>query len=647
MLSPLFAFPIFIAQLRLVILAASISIAWTVASLDAQPSDARFIDHGVAAPVSSHRGAVATIDGDGRDVLVLWLMDHRGGYAILVIDAETGRSEQIPLPFPLISDAPYASLLSSSNKFYSVFGNHFVEFDVAKRTFTFSHLATPNFAMGMTEDDAGVIWAVVYPQSAVVSFDPKTREFHDYGNVYPQNWSQYQRHIAADDTGWIYFGLGMTASQIVAFNPKTGKATPLLEESERKKGTAYVYRDIDGKVYAQALGAPGEPWYELYKGARRSIGPEHASHPKPIVTGNQGLFANRFTDGKRVTTCDLIERQLVIEDQMGNSTTVPFAYTSEGAGVMGVAAAPDGTIGGGTMFPFRSFFFDPRTNTWTRRQAWYQWNTLAVQAGHLLVGGYPGGFLLEWDPRRPWVKTEKNRPDTNPTYLTDCTPVLHRPARLLAHPDGHTVVMGGGPDYGYTGGGLLLWDREKHTRELMTDKQIIPDQSTLSLVALPDGKILGGTTVQPGSGGEKKAAEAELYILDLVSKKIIWHCAVLPGVQQYVDLRIAPSGLVYGVADRKTFFVFDPVKKTLVSQRDTVAEFGPSAAEQGPRVFVTAPNGTVYALFKKGVVHINLETFELKLVAETPVGIEAGGDFLEGRVYFANGSHVYSVRVEH
>ena len=59
-----------------------------------------FLHHGVATPVSNHRGTVATVDGEGRNVVLVWLFDHRGGYAILVIDAETGESQEIPVPFP-------------------------------------------------------------------------------------------------------------------------------------------------------------------------------------------------------------------------------------------------------------------------------------------------------------------------------------------------------------------------------------------------------------------------------------------------------------------------------------------------------------------------------------------------------------------
>src|SRR5512136_323339 len=173
-----------------------------------------FLHHGVATPVSNHRGIVATVDGRGRDIVLVWLFDRRGGYALLLIDAETGKSEEYPMPFPPGGDCPYASILSSGNKFYTHFNSYFVEFDPVKRAFTFSQETKPQMAMGMTEDDHGVIWSVSYPNSGVVLFNSKTREFKDYGYVYAQNWLQYQRYVAADDSGWIYFGLGNTASQI-------------------------------------------------------------------------------------------------------------------------------------------------------------------------------------------------------------------------------------------------------------------------------------------------------------------------------------------------------------------------------------------------------------------------------------------------
>ena len=604
-----------------------------------------FLHHGVATPVSNHRGTVATVDGEGKNVVLVWLFDHRGGYALLMIDAETGTSEEYPMPFPPGGDCPFASILSSGNKFYTHFNSHFVEFDPEKRAFTFYEKTAPQMAMGMTEDDNGIIWSVTYPQSGVVSFNPKTRDFKDYGHVYEQNWRQYQRYVAADDAGWLYFGIGSTAGQIIAFNPQTEQAKPIIPENERVKGSGYVYRDMNGKVYGHATGG-SDDWYEFYKGEGKKIGKHERIEPKPIITSSQGLFHNQFPDGKILNTCDLVNRILVVENpQTGKTTELNFDYTSEGAHIMGLALAPDGTICGGTAFPMRFFSYNPKTDEWVNRASYGQWNTVARQGNRFFVGGYGGGFLLEWDPSREWVPTEKGNDISNPLFLTECSPTINRPHQLLAHPDGKTVVLAGTPGYGYTGGGLLFWHRESGTHTLIEHTDIIPEHSTMSLVALADGKLLGGTTTSPSTGGEQKATEAELYIMDISTKKLEWHEVVFPGVQSYTDMCLGPNGLVYGVADRGSFLVFDPDTSEIVHQQDTATEFGSTNSQQGPRVFVLSPDNTIYMLFVKGIARVNPKTFEITMLAESPVPIGPGGDIYNKRIYFGSGSHVYSYKV--
>ncbi len=341
------------------ICAALIALATQTALAETEDLANGYRDHGVATPVSNHRGIVATVDGEGRDVVLVWLFDHTGGYALLMIDAETGEAEQFPIPFPPGGDCPYASILSSRNKFYTHFNSHFCEFDPVKREFTFVHETARQMAMGMTEDDNGVIWSVTYPSSGVVSYDPGTGEFTDYGHVYAQNWAQYQRYVATDDTGWLYFGIGSTASQIIAFNPETGEANPMIPEDERVKGAGYVYRDMDGKVYGHARGGD-DAWYEFYRGEKRKLDEHKELNPKPIITSHQGLFYRDFPDGKRLASCDLVERVMTVEDPAtGERKTLEFDYTSEGAHLMGVAVAPDNTICGGTAFPMRFFSYDP------------------------------------------------------------------------------------------------------------------------------------------------------------------------------------------------------------------------------------------------------------------------------------------------
>ncbi|MBN2308187.1 MAG: hypothetical protein JXR94_04405 [Candidatus Hydrogenedentes bacterium] len=641
---------------RLAVLAVVLAVAFAARTASAATEDLGngFRDHGIATAVSNHRGTVATVDGDGRNVVLVWLFDRTGGYALLMIDAATGKSEQHPTPWNHSGDCPYSSILSSGNKYYTQFNNHFCEFDPVKRAFTFVHETAPQMAMGMTEDDTGVIWAVSYPQSGVVSFNPETRDFKDYGHVYKQNWAQYQRYVAADDAGWIYFGIGSAASQIIAFDPATGAATPIVPENERGKHSGYVVRDLNGKVY----GRNASQWYELYKGQATKID-EPKVDAKPIITSSQGLFHREFPDGKRLVSWDLGTRTLSVEDPAtGQVTECAFDYTSTGAHIMGVAAAPDNTICGGTAFPMRFFSYNPETDEWANRPAYCQCNTVARQGDRFYVGGYTHGHLLEWDPAREWVDTVKDNPDCNPLFLIDCGVIINRPHELLAHGDRKTLIMGGTPGYGHTGGGLLFWDCGTRTATLLEQTDLLPDHSTMSLAALLDGKvgqapdrtIVGGTTTAPGSGGEKKATVAELYIIDKETKQLEWHAPLLPGVREYTDLCTVPARperLVYGFADRRRFFVFDAETREIVHEEDTEPTFGLTCYQQGPRVFVKGPHPfpEVYILFGKGIARVDQKTHAIEMLAESPVSIDLGGDFLNGRIYFGSGSHVYSYQL--
>lgn len=135
------------------------------------------------------------------------------------------------------------------------------------------------------------------------------------------------------------------------------------------------------------------------------------------------------------------------------------------------------------------------------------------------------------------------------SYSPDSESWINRPRTLFAHPDGKTVILASTPDYGRTGGGLLFWDRETGSRELLEHTDILPDHSTMSLVALTDGNLLGGSSTNPGTGGEQRAKEAELFMMDLKTRRGLWREAVFPRAQSYTDLCPGPDGVIYGVVD--------------------------------------------------------------------------------------------------
>ncbi len=120
---------------------------------------------------------------------------------------------------------------------------------------------------------------------------------------------------------------------------------------------------------------------------------------------------------------------------------------------------------------------------------------------------------------------------------------------------------------------------------------------------------------------------------------------MFPGVQGYTDLCLGPDKLVWGFADRTIFFVFDPASRKVVHQQSIAAEFAGTVSHQGPRVFVHGPNQEVYALFTRAIARIEPENWSIKLLAKSPVPLGAGGDYLDGRIWFASGSHLYSYRL--
>lgn len=611
-----------------------------------------FVDHGPLSRVAESRGMVCTEDGEGNPVVLVWLFDHRYAYALGVIDAETGEIEEIPRPID--HDCPFASILSSTGRYYSYFGGHFMQFDPKKREFTGVEPGPDRAAMGMTEDPQGVIWAAVYPDCHVLSYNPETGQARNYGPVYEHPSTMYPRYVAADDSGWVYLGVGLAAGQIIMLNAETGEHEPVIPRDEVVgRGRVRVYPDVNGKVYGYAPDPDGEgnQWYELYEGQTTKLEEEPDLERREIITGSQGLKHRQLPNGERVKNLDLVHGRLIVEDPETDETReMEFQLNAEGGAGMGLIATPDGQLVGGTYIPHRSFSYDPAEDEWTRRDCYGQWNTLTVTDNAVYIGCYTEGVLLEWELDDEWVNTTRDNPDSNPQYLqqTRAHPDIGRPYSVVASPDGRTIILAGFPGYGSTGGGLVFFDRETREAEILTHEDLVEWHSTLSLLPLPGGKLLGGTTPLASNGGVQKAeGPSELYILDMDSKQVEWHQAPIEGIERYDDLIMGPDGLVFGTADRGLFFVFDPVKRKIVHQEDLRERFGSTVYQQGPQIFVPTPDGRIYMLFGKGIVQLDPETYETTMVAEAPGNLGNGGAYVDGRLYFggSHGAHLWSWEV--
>ena len=598
-----------------------------------QAQAAGFVDHGIPTPVAQTRGVVSTVDQSGQDVILTWLQDWRGGYAILMVNAETGASQQFDVPFKPDGDEPSAIYLSSKNRLYTLFNSQFVEFDVASKRFTFHGKVNGKTAMSLTEDKDGRIWAATYPNNQLVSFNPQNSSLQNHGQLAKESWTQYPRSIAVDAHGWVYVGSGLAASQIYAYNIQSHATQALLSSSQRVSGTAVVTQSQSNVVYARN----GRQQFMLTNGKASGLSAGAQVAESNLKGGAQNLVDREFPSGRRLVSVDMHDRTLVTRDASGQQKTVKFNYTTQGAALTFVCATGDNKVCGGTRFPMHTFYYSAGDNKFDSKQLPRQPNVMAALGSRLYVAAYPDGKLFQ----------ENENGKNEFSEVLNAYPSINRPHAMLIMGGGSQIALAGTPEYGTTGGGMMFWNRSSGQKSRIDHWHLVPNHSVQAMVELSNGMLLGGTTVAPGTGGVTKATDSsELFLMDANTHEVRWRGAPVPGAKTITDLMVGADGLVYGLADSVDLFVFNPNNRQVVSVNRFSKDLGPSVYAQGTRAFVKGADGSIYVLLYNGIGKVDTKAHTVSRVVSSPVRITVGGAAANGRIYFGSNNHLYSWKAQ-
>ena len=598
-----------------------------------QAQAAGFVDHGIPTPVAQTRGVVSTVDQSGQDVVLTWLQDWRGGYAILMVNAETGASQQFDVPFKPDGDEPSAIYLSSKNRLYTLFNSQFVEFDVASQRFTFHGKVDGKTAMSLTEDKDGRIWAGTYPNNQLVSFNPQNSSLQNHGQLAKESWAQYPRSIAADAHGWVYVGSGLAASQIYAYNIQSHATQALLPSTQRVSGAAVVGQSESNVVYARN----GQQQFMLANGKASGLSARDQVAASNLKTGAQNMVDRDFPSGRHLVSVDMHDRTLVTRDASGQQKSVKFNYTTQGAALTFVCATGDNKVCGGTRFPMHTFYYSAGDNKFDSKQLPRQPNVMAALGSRLYVAAYPDGKLFQES------ENGKNEFDE----VLNSYPTINRPHAMVIMGGGSQIALAGTPEYGMTGGGMMFWNRSSGQKTTVDHWHLVPNHSVQAMIELSNGMLLGGTTVAPGTGGVTKAGNSgELFLMDANSHEVRWHGAPVPGAKTITDLTVGADGLVYGLADSVDLFVFNPNNRQVVSVNRFSRELGPSVFAQGTRAFVKGADGSIYVLLYNGIGKVDTKAHTVTRVVSSPVRITVGGAAANGRIYFGSNNHLYSWKAQ-
>lgn len=603
--------------------------------LAAQPG---FKDHGIAAPATESRGMALIQDAAGHNLAIILTNDLSPRGFLLVVDLDQGKTEQIYYPEGVPNSPPFASLVSRNGRFYTGAGPTLLEFDPSTRQFLFHGVPNPQAGCFVGEAFADgpdhFIYVGTYPDCRVYSFNTQSKEIQEIGQLDPQE--KYLNYLAVDSAGWIYGGIGTARWNIVAIHPQTKERRQLLDEAERKTGTAYVYSGVDGKAYGRA----GDLCFRLFEGKAERIKPEEMAARVPGPFG-WGVASGTLPD-KRVVKLNLPEKYITISQPDTQETKkIVLSFESGGAMLTSLIAGPDGKIYGSSAHPMHFFVYDPQADKLTdlgpvRRVGGGNFCAMAVQGPYIAAASYSLGIFHLFDTRKPFNGGFGEEP--NPRELAEWPKEICRPRACLAHPNGEEIMMAGYAGYGLCGGGLGIYNLRTQQATLLTHEQLIPNQSTIALAALPDGRIVGSTSIEAPGGGHPLAKEAVVYILDWATKKVVFQQAPYPGEANLPSLIVGPDGLVYGVSGRSKLYVLNPSRPEIVRTDVDLSAYG-NIVRPG---MILGPDKNIYAAFSRAIVRIQPGSCTHEKIAEAPMGISAGPAFFNGRLYFASGARLWS-----
>lgn len=606
-----------------------------------------FVNHGVAVPVSESRGILAVRDSKGAPWIVALPRDREGAgvrVSFLVIDPLTGATQQYW--YPSASGAATAKssgdvfqvMRASNGRIYCTIGSRFVEFNLDTRKWKFEG-DTDGMAMSLAEGPDGVVYISTYPHSTLYRFNPQTRQLEKLGQLDPAE--KYPFKLAVNGDGWVYAGIGTARANVVAFNLTTHQRVQLIPEKDRRRGDGLVYLSTDGNIYGRAVNGAKKtlPLLKLHNGKATEVAGDEI--PPEAVTGSIRFtkMLAEFPGGGEITQFSLADRTATVKLD-GKTHQVHFDYASNGAGITGMIAGPGGKIYGSTSHPGCLFVYDPASR---KLQSLGSIPSLgggnvpafAVNGSELLMDTYGnGGAFYIYDTAKPW------NPDvTNPRMLEHIWEI-QRPRAALEANNGKFIVGGFG-GYGTVGGGFAVYDSTTQKLSAVPPEELRPGHAPVALARLDAKTIVAGTSIDAVGGGHETATDAELWLLDADTLKVLFHTIPVPGATDIYSLAVGKDGLVYGITRQAKFFVFDPKTRKVVHRADW-SKWGDPLLP-GFSLWLDH-KGHVHALMRNFVLAVQPD-FSVREEAKLPVAATHGGVLLGNRLYFASGSELCSVEI--
>jgi len=673
-------------------LALVVSMALGASGALAQPPDGAdwhapidVTDHGVAATeVNVRNGAVGTLP-DGRDVVHM----HSNGNPVSynVVDMATGDVLSRHALDPKSIGAEIHVLDDGSTYFNVRDGSGADLYHWDSTSFELTRIERnpvgERLIRTLETDEDGILYGVTYPNAKLFAYDPDTDEFRDYGST--ATVDSYAEGLAVQD-GVAYVGTGMEVGTAVAVDLESGDMTPLEVPDGYERITRFVKFRSVGDLVAMSFspGLPGGTNVLFWDTTQQDwvcdgAIPRTVSLNVPFATEtrdgrmfykSQGEIwsfdsndcsveatgwvdtdlgatgSHRILDLLSTGTEEAPEYRLVgtnndgsfwtFDPDTGESTFVESQIFGAPLTAHSIHVAADERVYVGTYLgPGALGRFNPQTQEFEEQlNGPLQASSFLTFGDQIIVGSYGNAVVHMGDPSQEWDW------GTNPSQQFRLIDGYQQDRLLGQATDGELVAMATVSDYGVRGGALTLTDMADY-RETFRD--LVEDQSHVSVTFGQDGLIYSGTSIRGGLSSQDSELDAHLVVFDPETTEVV--DAVVPVEGNDVVAGVTSLGTsIWGVTNSSDLFEYDTEAGEVVGVHDLGT--APASSPWGVASTVQAHphNGLLYGIAGTDVFAFDPETGQSQILLDD-TGYKRMDIAADGTIYVIDETNFFSITV--
>jgi len=454
------------------------------------------------------------------------------------------------------------------------------------------------------------------PGGKLFSWDPKTRQYRDYGDWGPTfGYVRSVEHAA----GKVYAGLGPSVG-LWQVDPRSGERVRIPAPAGMPTDKyAYQLEDEGGYLYVLFAGGTTAQvgwvlnlrtleWeHEIpgYMGQTITAADRHGRSyllvdgelklydPKRGVLTGTGFKggpeqADKGGLGAGKGLARVLDKKTKHETVIGATSggdlwrydtvteTGTFSHLDDLVGTptapRSLAKGPDGKIYAGGYFQGGLAVYDPATTTWTEYPFAHQIEGMSAHDGKMYFGVYPNAQLWEYDPAQPFGAT-------NPKQLFDLkSDGQERPWTVVSA--GQYLAIGTSPKNSQANGAVTLYDPATGAHRTW-NSGLVTGANQISALTYRDGVVYGGSLGCCNVDASKHPGQ--VFAMDAASGDVLWRSTPLPEEDGVAGLTFDGQGRLFGQT-YGTIFELDPANGAMkrsvqefAYNWDTVTNFQPRA----------------------------------------------------------------------